>query len=52
MKLRILVAYKFLTKNLNFRVRQYISCHMISQNMEFIGLAISQPFRQPNSKMA
>ena len=44
MKLGILVAYKFLTKNLNFRVSQCISGHMISQNMEFIRLTISQPF--------
>ena len=34
MKLCILVAYKFLTKNLNFGVSQYISGHVISQNME------------------
>ena len=44
MKLCILVAYKFLTKNLNFGVSQCISGHMISQNMEFIRLAMSQPF--------
>ena len=44
MKLGILVAYKFLTKNINFGVTQCISGHVISQNMEFIKLAISQPF--------
>ena len=44
MKLRILVAHKFLTKNLNFGVSQCISGHVISQNMKFIRLAISQPF--------
>ena len=44
MKLCILVAYKFLTKKLNFGVSQCISGHVISQNMEFIRLAISQPF--------
>ena len=44
MKLCILVAYKFLTKNFDFGVSQCISGHVISQNMEFIRLAISQPF--------
>ena len=44
MKLCILVAYKFLIKNLNFGVNQCISGHVILQNMKFIGLAISQPF--------
>ena len=44
MKLCILVGYKFIIKNLNFGVNQYISGHVISQNVEFIGLAISQPF--------
>ena len=44
MKLCILVAYKFLTKNLNFGVSQYISGHVIPQNMEIIRLAISQLF--------
>ena len=44
MKLCILVGYKFLTKNINFGVAQCISGHVISQNMEFIRLAISQPF--------
>ena len=44
MKLCILVAYKFLTKNFNFGVSQCISGHVISQNMEFIRLAISQSF--------
>ena len=42
MKLGILVAYKFLTKNLNFGASQSISGHVIPQNMEFIRLAISQ----------
>ena len=44
MKLCILVAYKFLTKKLNLGVNQCISGHVISQNMEFIRFAISQPF--------
>ena len=44
MKLCILVAYKLLTKNLNFGVSQCISGHVISQNMEFIRLTISQSF--------
>ena len=44
MKLCILVAYKFLIKNLNFEVNQCISGHVILQNMKFIRLAISQPF--------
>ena len=44
MKLCILVGYKFLIKNLNFGVNQCISGHVISQIMEFIRLAISQPF--------
>ena len=44
MKLCIFVANKFLTKNLNFGVSQCISGHVISQNIEFIRLAISQPF--------
>ena len=44
MKLCILVAYKLLTKKLNFGVSQCISGHVISQNMEFIRLAISQSF--------
>ena len=44
MKLCILVAYKFLNKNLNFGVNQCISGHVILQNMKFIRLAISQPF--------
>ena len=44
MKLCILVAYKFLIKNLNFGVNQCISGHVISQNMVFIKMAISQPF--------
>ena len=43
-KLGILVAYKFRIKNINFGVTQCISGHVISQNMEFIRLAISQPF--------
>ena len=44
MKFCILVAYKFLRKNLNFGVSQCISGHVISQNMEIIGLTISQLF--------
>ena len=44
MKLFILVAYKFPTKNFNFGVSQCISYHVISQNMEFIRLEISKPF--------
>ena len=43
-KICILVAYKFLIKNLNFGVIQCISGHVILQNMKFIRLAISQPF--------
>ena len=44
MKLCILVAYKILVENINFGVNQCISGYVISQNMEFIRLAISQPF--------
>ena len=44
MILCILVAYKFLIKNLNSGVNRCISGHVILQNMKFIGLAISQPF--------
>ena len=44
MKRCIFVSYKFLTKKFNFGVSQCISGHVISQDMEFIGLAISQPF--------
>ena len=44
MKLYILVGYKCLIINLNFGVSQCISGHVISQNMEFIRLAISHPF--------
>ena len=44
MILCILVASKFLIKNLNFGVNRCISGHVISQNMEFIRLTISQPF--------
>ena len=44
MILCILVAYKFLIKNLNSGVNRCISSHVILQNMKFIGLAISQPF--------
>ena len=44
MKLCILVAYKFLIKNINFGVTQCISGHVILQNMKFIRLAISEPF--------
>ena len=43
MKLCILVAYKFLIKNLNFGVNRCIS-GVILENMKFIRLAISQPF--------
>ena len=43
MKRCILVAYKFLTKNLNFWVLVHFwSCDIT--NMEFIRLAISQSF--------
>ena len=44
MKFCILVAYKFLTKKINFGFSQCIPGHVISQNMEFIKLAISQQF--------
>ena len=44
MKLGILVAYKFPTKKITFGVTQCISGHVISQNMEFIRLDISQLF--------
>ena len=44
MKVCILVAYKFLIKNLNFGFNRCISGHVILQNMKFIRLAISQPF--------
>ena len=44
MKLCILVAYKFLNKNLNFGVNQCISGHVILQNIKFIRLVISQSF--------
>ena len=44
MKVCILVACKFLIKNLNFGVSQCISGQVILQNMKFIRLAISQPF--------
>ena len=44
MKLCILVAYKFFTKNLNFGFTQCISGLVISQNMDFIRLAISELF--------
>ena len=37
MKLCVLVAYKFLIKNLNFGVNQCISGHVISRNMYKIG---------------
>ena len=32
----ILVGYKFLITNLNFGVNQYISGHVISQNVELL----------------
>ena len=41
--MKLLVAYKFLTKCKIF-CSQCISGHVISRNMEFITLAISQPF--------
>ena len=44
MKLCILVAYKFLIKNLNLGVNRCIYGHVILQNMKFIRLAISQLF--------
>ena len=44
MELCILVGYKFLRRVLNFGVNQCISDHVTSQNVEFITLAISQPF--------
>ena len=44
MNLCILVAYKFLIKNLNVGVKQCISGDVTLQNMKFIRLAISQPF--------
>ena len=44
MKLCILVGYKFLIRNLNFGVNQCIYGHVISQNVEFLRLAISQSF--------
>ena len=44
MKLCILVAYKFLIKNLNFGVNRCIYGHVILQNMKIIRLAIPQPF--------
>ena len=44
MKLCILVTYKFFTKKLNFGFSQCISGRVISRNMKFIRLAISQPF--------
>ena len=43
-KFYILVVYKFLIKKINVGFNQCISGHVISQNMEFITLAISQPF--------
>ena len=44
MKVCILVANKFLIKNLNFGVSQCISGQVILQNMKFIRFAISQLF--------
>ena len=44
MKLCILVGYSFLIKKNNFGVNQCISGHVISQNIKFIRLAISQQF--------
>ena len=43
-KICILIVYRFLIKKLNSRVNQCTSGHVISQNVEFIRLAISQPF--------
>ena len=45
MKLCILVAYKFLSKNLNFGVNQCISGHVILQNMKVIRLATTRDNR-------
>ena len=44
MKLCTLAAYKILTKNLHFGVSECISGHVISQNIKFVRLAISQLF--------
>ena len=44
MKLCILVAYKFLNRNLNFGVNQCILGDVILQNIKFIRLVISQLF--------
>ena len=41
--LYILIEYRLLITNLNFGVNQYTSSHVISLNMELMGLAISQP---------
>ena len=43
-KICILVVYRFLIKKLNSGVNQCTSDHVISQNMQFISLAISQLF--------
>ena len=40
----ILVAYKFLIKNINLGVNQCISGHVVLQNMKFIRFAIHQSF--------
>ena len=39
-----LIFFKFLIKKINFGVNQCISGQVISQHMEFITFAISQPF--------
>ena len=44
MKLCILVGYKFLIKKISFWGQSVHSGHVLSQNMEFIRVAISQPF--------
>ena len=44
MKICTLAAYKILTKNVNFGVSECFSGHVISQNMEFVRLAISLLF--------
>ena len=44
MKLCILVAFKFLIKNLNFGVNQCISGHVILQNMKFVRFAYNLSF--------
>ena len=43
-KLCFVVGYKFLIQILNFGFNRCICGHVIQQNMEFIRLAIFQPF--------